>query len=97
MDNRCVLDVSGGLHTLNMLFKSAEPLVERLLGIDDNLKLAIGEFADYARSFRGEGNLHPFTIEAQSICQVKNPADLLKRNRVERHAYLSLLSGVRAF
>ncbi len=80
-----------------MLFKSAEPLVEGLLGVDDNLKFSIGEFADYAGSFRGERNFHPLAIEAQGIGQVENPADLLKRYRVERHAYLSVLSGVRAF
>ncbi len=84
-------NVSGGLHTSNMLFKGAKPLVERLLGIDDNFEFSVGELANDAGILGRERNLYPFSVKAQGICHIENPADLLKRYRVKCHSYLSVV------
>ncbi len=74
-----------------MLFKGAKPLVERLLGIDDDFKFSIRKCTDHPGAFRREGYFHPFAIEAQRVCDIQNPADLLKRYGIECHACLSVV------
>lgn len=83
--------MSDDLYTSNMLFKGAKPLIERLLGIDDNFEFSVGEFANDAGILRRERNLYPLAIKTQGICHIENPADLLKRYRVKCHAYLSVV------
>ncbi|HAP40051.1 MAG TPA: hypothetical protein DCQ94_09855 [Nitrospira sp.] len=74
---------SGGLDTSYLLLQGAEPRVERLVGIHDNLKFSIRKFADDPGTLGGEGNFHPLAIDAQGIGQVEDPADVLKRDGVE--------------
>jgi hypothetical protein len=80
-----------------MLFKGAKPVVEGLVGVDDDFEFAIGKFTDNAGILRRERYFDPLAIKTQGIGHIENTADLLKRNCVKRHAYPLVLSYVMAF
>ena len=63
----------------------AEPLVEGLLGVDDNFQLPVLQSAHESGGFRRKGDLDPFPIEPERIGDFKNATDVLKRNHLEWH------------
>jgi hypothetical protein len=69
----------GSLYELNVFRERSQPVLERLVRIDDDFQLAIGQPPDYAWTFWGQRDFDPLAVQTERVGDLKDPADVFER------------------
>jgi hypothetical protein len=59
-----------------------QPVIERLVRINDDFQLAIGQPPDDTGAFRGQWNFDPLAVQPERVGDPKDPADVFERHNV---------------
>jgi hypothetical protein len=68
----------GSLYELNVFRERAQPVLERLVRINDDFQFTIGQPPDRTGAFRGQGNFYRLTVQPEGVGDPKDPADVME-------------------
>jgi len=63
-----------------MFRERSQPVLERLLRINDNFQLAIGQPPDDTRAFWRQRDFDPLAVQTERVRDLKDPADVFERH-----------------
>jgi hypothetical protein len=70
------------LYELNVFRERPQPVLERLVRINDDFQFAIGQPPDRTGAFRGQGDFDPFAVQSERVGDPKDLIDVMKRHNV---------------
>jgi len=74
--------ISSSLYELNVFRERSQPVLERLVRINDNFQFAVGQPPDRTGAFRGQGYFDPLAVQSERVRDPKDPADVMERHNV---------------
>ena len=61
-----------------MFRERSQPVLERLVRINDDFQFSIGQLPDRTGAFRGQGNFYPLAVQSERVGDPKDPADVVE-------------------
>ena len=65
-----------------MFWERPQPILERLVCIDDDFQLAVGQPPDDTWAFRRQRNFYPLAVQTERVGDLKDLADVFERDNV---------------